>query len=310
MSIAALARLSRWGKGAPFTDYLAGAKKGFAHVSEKGPSYCDDGKENIIDDYTALLAATELFAATNDETYLTAARTRASALHQRLSSTGYFIADAGTRPYWHASDAGLPIVALATYAGAETDEAKRSEAIDTIRTHLAYLVKVTGEAPNPFGYARQHVSATKSGFFIPHVNESNYWWQGENARLGSLAAAALIGGRILGDKDVGWVGVNPALAAYATDQLDWVLGKNPFDVSFVDGLGRNNPPPYPGGKPQGGHLRGGIVNGVTGLSEDGSGIQWVAEGSGENWRWNEQWIPHAAWYLVAITAFAQSAVTE
>ena len=36
--------------------------------------YCDDGVENIIDDYTALLAATELHRATNKDAYLEAAR--------------------------------------------------------------------------------------------------------------------------------------------------------------------------------------------------------------------------------------------
>ena len=55
------------------------------------------------------------------------------------------------------------------------------------------------QAPNPFGYARQYVKdpgGKRAAFFMPHRNETGYWWQGENARLASLAAAALLGSRL------------------------------------------------------------------------------------------------------------------
>ena len=45
--------------------------------------YCDNGVENIIDDYTALLAATELYRATQKDIYLEAARLRAENLERR-----------------------------------------------------------------------------------------------------------------------------------------------------------------------------------------------------------------------------------
>jgi hypothetical protein len=52
-------------------------------------------------------------------------------------------------------------------------------------------------------------------------------------------------------------------------------------------------------------LVGGISNGITGQATDGSGIQWTSGTScGEDWRWVEQWLPHAAWYMVAIAALA------
>ncbi|MCO5934018.1 hypothetical protein NAF17_00580 [Mucilaginibacter sp. RB4R14] len=53
---------------------------------------------------------------------------------------------------------------------------------------------------NPFGYARQSFmfkGKVKDGFFIPHENVTCWWWQGENVRLGSLATAAVIGGRLV-----------------------------------------------------------------------------------------------------------------
>lgn len=318
MSIAALARIGSWGIDGAHTaaQYIAAAEKGFAHLQSNGPSYCDDGKENIIDDYTALLAASELFAATDDMAYLASARERAAALGSRLHANGYFIADDGSRPFWHASDAGLPVVALVRYIEVEPDLALAGEARDVIRTHLEYLLSVTDETANPFGYARQTFAingAVQSGFFIPHDNETGYWWQGESARLASLSAAAYLGGRVMGEEQPSYLGVSRQLAAYGAAQLDWVLGRNPYDISMLAGYGRNNPPTYctpglctdhdPGIY---GHHDGGISNGITGREDDGSGIQWMTGGDWWlEWRWVEQWLPHAAWYLVATTAMVE-----
>jgi hypothetical protein len=312
MSIAALARIARWNVMGSFSsnEYLAGAKAAFAHLQSSSASYTDNGIENVIDDYTALLAASELFATTNDAAYLTAARSRATSLIGRLGAEGYFIADGASRPFWHASDAGLPVVALARYAELETQAGSKTAALDAIKKHLSYLVSVTEGAPNPYGYARQHFrsqATVQSGFFIPHDNESGYWWQGENARLASLAAASLIGGRAAGVSPNGPLGVSKDLAAYALDQLHWILGKNPYDISFLTGTGRNNPPAYCGSKPPyHGTLPGGISNGITGSETNGTGIKWLSGAPSEecwqDWRWSEQWIPHSAWYMLAITA--------
>jgi hypothetical protein len=317
LSIAALARISTWKKSGDFSpsDYLSAAESGFAHLQQNGPSYCDDGKENIIDDYAALLAATELFAATSTPSYLDAARVRASALTKRLSPAGYFIADDGSRPFWHGSDAGLPVVALVRYLAVETDAAHLAEAKTTIAKHLAYLVSVTGETNNPYGYARQTFNTggmAKTGFFIPHDNETGYWWQGENARLASLAAAAFVGGRVVDEPKPGYQGISPALEAYAAAQLDWIVGKNPYDASFMTGYGRNNPPAYSANRaPYQFTTMGGISNGITGNSNnvDGSGIDlnpsFPAGSEWMNWRWVEQWIPHATWYLYAVTVMTE-----
>jgi hypothetical protein len=325
MSIAALARISTFGASGDFSssDYLQAAETGFTHLQANGSNYCDDHTENVIDDYTALLAASELHAATGDETYLTAARERADALAARLHGDGYFIADNGSRPFWHASDAGLPVVALARYHDVETDDAKKKAAASTIEAHLKYLVSVTNEVSNPFGYGRQTINSqgsVQNSFFIPHDNETGYWWQGENARLSSLAAAAVIGGRLFTSCENNF-GVTQELAAYASNQVDWVLGKNPFDICFLKGHGRNNPEPYSGEKSEfGQHAHnGGISNGITGKETNGAGIEWNPEvpldewnqpQSWMKWRWVEQWLPHSAWFLIATTAMLESGMTD
>jgi hypothetical protein len=59
MAIAALARISAWKKNGAYTSqqYIDGAKRAFAHLLINNTKYDDDGKENIIDDYCALMAA-------------------------------------------------------------------------------------------------------------------------------------------------------------------------------------------------------------------------------------------------------------
>ena len=303
MSIAALARAAKWKVDGAFTSaqYLAGAEKAFAYLNTNGKLYADDGKENVIDAYTGLLAASELYATTGNAAYLDAAWARASSLVGRLGPEGYFIADGASRPFWHASDAGLPTVALARYLQIETDGSRKSTIKQAVQKHLDYLLQVTSAVTNPFGYARQHTSASTTGFFIPHDNESGYWWQGENARLGSLAAAALLGADAISASGAQYLD----LLRFAGYQLDWILGNNPYDVCFVNGLGAKNPPPYCASKPQAGTLVGGISNGITGQAADGSGIQWTSGTPCGDWRWVEQWLPHAAWYMVAITALAR-----
>ncbi len=341
MAIAGLARISTLGVSGDYTSeqYLAAAEKAYAHLSEKqgiGKScaYCDDGKENIIDDYTALLAATELYVATEKVDYLKDARARAKNLIKRLSNDGYFWSDdAKTRPFWHASDAGLPLVALVRYAeveskitvtspselidwycvdmiGASCYNTNAMEALDAIRTHLSWLVGITNKVANPFGYARQTYKtqgSIKDGFFIPHDNESGYWWQGEDARLASLAAAAVYADRALNET------VADSVQKYATDQFDWILGKNPYGTSMMYGIGKKNPAVYDGQSNYDATLKGGIANGITGKNEDGSGIAWTDDGvaavgfdsmkeSWQVWRWDEQWLPHTTWFMNALVA--------
>jgi hypothetical protein len=309
MGIAALARISRWKKHGDFTSeqYLNGAKRAFAHLLINNTKYDDDGKENIIDDYCALVAATELWISTSEPLYRDEARKRADNLSKRMSPEGYFIANDANRPFWHAADAGMPIVALSRYLKKETDPAFRDKALQTIKKALDYNLKVTREVSNPFGYARQsflYKGEVKDGFFIPHENETGWWWQGENARLGSLATAAIVGGRLVYPVQTGW-GVKAPLATFASQQLSWILGCNPYSMCFMYGFGKNNVP-YMHSSFGHGSQKGGISNGITGKdgNGDGSGIDFKKEAAGNEWRWTEQWIPHAAWFMQAISEMA------
>ena len=340
MAIAGLASAARLKLKGDFTSdkYLEAAEKGYEHLSKKqsiGGSceYCDDHKENIIDDYTALLAATELYAATEKADYLKDARNRAEHLAKRVSEDGFFWSDEEKkRPFWHASDAGLPLIALIRYAEIEATTNKLSgdlhadwtctlslgtnycehpyltTVLDVVKKHYNWLISITNKVENPFGYARQSFKLgndIKDGFFIPHENESNYWWQGEDARIASLAAAAMYAARALDVTEL------DSAKKYATDQLDWILGKNPYATCMMYGKGTKNPQKYDGQSNYDATLEGGIANGITGKNRDGSGIAWTDDGvaavgfdalkeTWQVWRWDEQWLPHSTWYLMAL----------
>ena len=309
MGVAALARISQWDINGDFTSeqYLEAAEKAFNHLLKNSTKYADDGKDNIIDDYCALMAASELWIATGNTLYRDEARKRAKNLSVRISDQGYFIANDSNRPLWHAADAGLPVISLARYLDKESDPVYRKTALETIKKALDYNLKVTAEVSNPFGYPRQsflYKGKVMNGFFIPHENESGWWWQGEDARLGSLAAAAIVGGRLVYPGNAAY-GVNQELAEYAGRAVSWILGCNPYNICMMYGYGNNNVP-YMSSMYGHGSGRGGISNGITGKDGhgDGTGIDFKMEDNGNEWRWSEQWIPHTGWFLQAVTAMS------
>ena len=81
------------------------------------------------------------------------------------------------------------------------------------------------------------------------------------------------------------------------------MGLNPFDSCMIEGYGKNNIEYFFQNRYDFLNCPGGIVNGITSNTHDESGIEFVAEPTEEvndNWRWAEQWIPHASWYLYAM----------
>ena len=158
----------------------------------------------------------------------------------------------------------------------------------------------------PFDYARQFVQDTSgnrhTSFFFPHNTEAAPWWQGENARLASLATAARLAAQHFKD--------DPAfyrdLQAYATDQLNWILGLNPFDSCMLYGVGRNNPEYMFFDSWEFTNAPGGISNGITSGFRDEDDIDfnltYKQTGADNDWRWQEQWLPHDAWYLLAVSS--------
>ncbi|MEV6415269.1 glycoside hydrolase family 9 protein [Kribbella sp. NPDC051718] len=304
LAIAALARASTVDDDGDFprSDYLAAAQDAFTHLETHNLDYLFDHTESIVDDYTALLAATELVAA--DGSAGEAARRRATSLINRYQHGGWFRADEAGRPFFHAAEPGLPILALLRFAEVLADAPEARPARETaVRAMLDVLERTAGVA-NPFGYPRALTQPLgeepRESFFFPHANETGYWWQGENAAIASLSAAASACARL---HEVDGE-VRARSRVFADDQLAWITGRNPFDSSMLQGRGRNNAD-YSSDFP---NLPGGIVNGVTSGWSDEDDVAFLPEDApeGDSWRWAEQWIPHTGWFLLAVASQAVS----
>lgn len=296
--------------------YFLSAVRGFEHLEAHNTEYLFDGQESVLDDYCALLAATELVHAATTrgadaDAFLEAAARRADALIARVRhdecGAAYLVGDVDGRPYFHAAESGLPVVALLRYADVVDARAAAATAAPAVATaRAAALDLVSGIAarvdavPNPFGYLRQRVQPVggepRDAFFFPHENETGYWWQGENAGISSVAYAASRASIVAECDDV----TRERLHRLAADLASWVGGLNPFDSCMIQGRGRNTVE-YSGVYQ---NSPGGIVNGITGGWTDEDDIAFLPADApdGNEWRWAEQWIPHSAWFLLAVCA--------
>ncbi|TOB26114.1 chitobiase [Vibrio parahaemolyticus] len=313
VAIAALAAASRLGVHGEYDQqkYRNAAENGYWHLKEHNTQYLNDGEENIIDEYCALLASVELFKATKETRYLEESRLWAQRLVARQMSDEqiqhFWSANQdGSRPYFHAAEAGLPVIALCEYLAIEDDSVPTESIKRIVNRACEFEIKISNKVTNPFGYPRQYVKGVneskRDAFFVAHNNESGYWWQGENARLGSLATMAYLAQPYIASQEI-----QQQLSVFAQDALNWIVGLNPYDMCMLDGHGRNNPDYLP----QYGffNAKGGVCNGITGGFEDEEDIAFNPPAQKDdmlqNWRWGEQWIPHGAWYLLAIMSQAQ-----
>jgi hypothetical protein len=310
MAAAALALASTLGDGPDHTshEHRAAALHGFRHLRQHGLAYLDDGRENVIDDTCALLAAIELACALGADMPVDIASeldARAASMIGRRRDTGghvWLTADGGDRSWFHASDEGLPALALLRLA--EIDQTQAGRARDLVAELVESRLALDESRSNPFGYPPHWIklpgAEPRAQWFFPHDNESGYWWQGENARVASLATLLLAAAEAMPEH---WA---PDARDAARDYVSWILGRNPFDVCMLQGYGRNNPPYHPGFH----NAPGGVCNGITSAIDDEAGIAfrpmpWASEKE-HSWRWGEQWLPHAAWLMYALVLAERS----
>ena len=323
-AIAALAAASTYKVSGAFTNaqYLATAEDAFAYLQADNLKLNGGLPENILDDCEILLAATELTKATGKAAYRAEAKARAQSLAARLATwdgyQNYWNADGAGRPFFHPSNAGLPVVSILNYLKL-AGSAERTALLKVVRESLTFELSATQEVTNPFGYARQLVQVSDGSrfttFFYPHdvspSIQAGGWYQGENARIASLAAAARMAAAYFpGDAFA------DRLQSYADDQLNWICGLNPYASSMLNGSGLNNPAYYDAlGTWQFLPHAGGINNGICGLTTEGRGIMYepgyrfggFESDWADDWRRMEQWLPHSTWFLYAAALGGASA---
>lgn len=149
-------------------------------------------------------------------------------------------------------------------------------------------------ADNPFGVYKYGSPGNSTYFGTPP--ETGGWHVGNSSHVLEAASTVATAYRYTGD---------PRYLTFVYDQLNWILGNNPYDLCLMEGVGDNHPPSYHhryamAGVPRGA-VPGSVVNGVT----------WQAPGDDRpyfdmrgldipDFEPNEVWLPHNTAYLNAL----------
>lgn len=303
MAIAALAFVAKLADNSQ--SYKNSAQIGFEHLIENNLAYCPDGRENIIDDYCALMAAIELYRLDKSPEYARIAQLRVESLLSRVSEdesySGWLCADVATqRPFFHAAEEGLPIIALLRSINyLPLSEEVKNQVEVALDQQAQFYHHLSDFDNNAFCYVKQYQQTStqikRAAYFYPHNNESGYWWQGENARLLSMSCALQqLSMRAKRRPD------QLASQSLAVSAIDWVLGLNPMDMCMLYGVGEHNPIDSVASHC---NVVGGISNGITSGLWDEQSIEFLPTfDPNHSWRWTEQWLPHSTWCLLALFA--------
>ncbi|MCL5005118.1 MAG: glycoside hydrolase family 9 protein [Acidobacteria bacterium] len=266
------------------------------------------------------MAACELFRATKQKEYHTAAISLGRRLMARQATTyladqhqirGYWT-DYGKGPAGSASSTGVPYFsvvypAMPAYALLELydafpDAEDRPRWKDAVRMHLDEFVIPLAERnpyhlipsglylgrPSPETY-RPLAGRLTYRYFMPVRKQ--WFWLGIDSNLENNALMAARFALITKDDPGG--GKQYADLAYR--QLEWVMGGNPFGACLMTGEGMRNP--YPHSRFVG-LIPGGIMNGIAGNAEDEPVLD---QAYTFHWRTNEYWSPHVAYYLWSVS---------
>lgn len=253
--------------------YLGCAEKMFRYYQRKVPRKLPARPNPHV-----LIAALELYETTGRHEFLDYARQQVAALlgQDRRRQGGY------------GDDASA---ALALFALRFSNDPLSTQVRRRLQEQLEFLL---AEPRNPFGIARQQRG--EDGYFFEPTS-----FAGQNHMFCERAWGALLIYRLTGDRRA-WV--------YALDQLDWILGKNPYGLCMMEGVGSFNPPRYhtrldaiPG------HERGavpgtipnGFVRDVGGYDRPGFDMSRTGRPH-PSYRTNEPWLVHNVFHLLAVTA--------
>jgi hypothetical protein len=229
-----------------------------------------------------LFAAQELHRATQDPEYFQAATQQAELLLNQQHKDGGFGASV--------CDQGLPSAALAIYALAYPMEEISNRIREALEAYLNYSIRLTN---NVFGVLQW----SDKEIFFPYENEDS-WYVGQNSQYLSHAWGMLLVAKALGGETA------VKAEGIATDQIDWILGRNPYAVCMFEGRGSFNPPRYHHrydsvNNRTRGAVPGAICNGIVRKSpqEDVPRFDTV----GNDCHSNEAWLPHNSYFALTIS---------
>ncbi|NUN95674.1 MAG: glycoside hydrolase family 9 protein [Candidatus Omnitrophica bacterium] len=229
-----------------------------------------------------LLSVLDLYALERDSDALDYARKTAEALLSQAHPSGQLKGG-----YDDSGD--IPAAALATFALRLPEDPLTPKIRETLEDHLAPFVS---RPDNPFGISRQKEGP--EGYYFDPTSAL-----GVNYLIACRAWSALLLHRLLKD---------PRALVYATDHLDFILGKNPYDLCMLEGAGSFNPPRYhhryikiPGHETGAvpGAIPNGFVRDVGG--HDRPGFDLSTKGREyPSYRTSEPWLVHNVFFTLAL----------
>lgn len=212
----------------------------------------------------------------------------------------------GSEPYRAILHSAQPLIALAKYLEyvANGDQAMRVRDVLTL-CKQRYIEPMTATNPYrfmPFGVYSQ--AATADDLYRPlrdkwvfrfcmpthHPQQINH---GLSGHWMSWAHGLAYVGRVV--NDASWT-------ALAWAQIEWLTGNNLYDVSFISGIGYNNPMPH---SRLLGTLIGGFMNGFRGTEED---IPYVDLKREAEWNSTEYWNTPLSNCLMALSRLLPASV--
>jgi len=248
----------------------------------------------------ALFAANELARATGDAAFDEIAATcagRIIACQGRDDEfDGWYAGSPGGKPAYAVVDNGLPAAALAFWARAHREGSLADEARRSLLRHVGFLTKL---AANPFGISMAYTGDRKTWFYS--FKKESDWHVGQNSQYLSEAWAAFLIHQVTGSAQA---------LRFGLDQMNWVLGMNPYGLCMLHGEGRVNTATAHHryntivGQPQGA-VPGSVFNGIVRFNAATDLPLWdLMEQGTPRYQCNEPWLPHNAYYLLAATELA------
>jgi len=193
-------------------------------------------------------------------------------------------------------DEGFAAAALAEFALRRPEDPLAAEIAAAL---VKYLELGVARSNNPFRILRWDAR----NIFYPYP-ESQAWYVGQNSAYLSQAWALLLAAKVFDRSPDQSTRISAAPAReLAWAQINWVLGCNPFGVCMLEGAGWFNPPRYhhrydsiP--EHERGAVPGAVCNGIVRQSPERDAPRFDLVGN--DYQSNEPWLPHNAYYLLAV----------
>jgi hypothetical protein len=246
------------------------------------------------------IAGMELERATDDASYGVCAAEAARGIVECQSSDdrfdGWYAASPGGSPFYAVVTDGQPPAALALWIRANPDHEFAATARQSLLRWARFKIAL---ADNPFGISMCW-TGNEPQYFMNFTKDGD-WHVGDNSHYLSDAWAAFLIHQVTGDRDIlrfGW------------NQMNWVLGMNPYGMCMMHGEGTlntrvthhryNTIVGHPEGSPAGS-----VFNGIVRFRAGLDLPLWdMMEQGTSRYECNECWLPHNCFYLLAITELA------